>query len=110
MSHEIYTACIEACNGCASACNHCVSACLKENDVKMMAKCIALDMDCATACQFASAPMARGSEHAQAICALCTDICDACGEECGNHEAEHCQVCAKACNACAAACRGMSQQ
>jgi hypothetical protein len=109
MPHETYTACIEACNGCATACHHCAASCLKESDVQMMARCIALDMDCAAACQFAAAAMARGSEHAKAICALCADICEACGEECAGHKHEHCQACAKACRDCAAACRAMTR-
>jgi len=92
MPHETYAACIEACNGCATACNHCAASCLKETDVKMMARCIALDMDCAAACQLAAATMARGSEFAKAICALCADICQACGEECAKHKHDHCQA------------------
>ena len=108
MPHETYAACIEACNGCATACNHCAASCLKEADVKMMARCIALDMDCAAACQFAAAAMGRGSEFAKAICALCADICQACGEECARHKHEHCQACAKAWRDCTAACRAMA--
>ncbi len=49
MDHTLnpYTSCIEACLSCATACNQCFAACLKEVDVKMMARCIALDADCA---------------------------------------------------------------
>ena len=68
MSHETNSACIEACNECAIACNHCAMACLKEDNVKMMARCIALDMDCAAICQLAAATIARGSEHTKEIC------------------------------------------
>lgn len=75
----------------------------------MMARCIALDMDCAAICQLASAAMARGSEHVQAICALCADICDACADECGKHSMDHCQSCAEACRRCAQECRRMAQ-
>ncbi len=101
---EKYGLCIDACDKCALACNHCVAACLGEDDVKMMASCIAMDIDCAAVCQLASAAMARGSIHAGAICKLCAEICKACGEECDAHKAEHCQACAKACRACADAC------
>jgi hypothetical protein len=59
-----YTTCVEACNAGAVECNHCASACLQEPDVKMMARCIALDVDCAAICQLAAAAMARESEHA----------------------------------------------
>ncbi|RYF27328.1 MAG: four-helix bundle copper-binding protein, partial [Comamonadaceae bacterium] len=81
---------------------------LQEQDVKMMARCIALDMDCAAICQLAAAAMARGSEHVKAICSLCADICQSCGDECAKHDMEHCQQCAKACHQCAQECRTMA--
>lgn len=74
----------------------------------MMARCIAVDMDSAAICQLAVAAMARGSEHAKAICGLCADICQSCGDECAEHEMEHCQQCAKACHQCAQECGKMA--
>ena len=109
MSHEKYAQCIDACNECTMACNHCVTSCLAEDDVKMMAKCIALDIDCAAICQLAAAAMARDSIHADAICRLCAEICQACGDECAKHKSQHCQDCAKACHDCAKVCRTMGQ-
>ena len=50
-----------------------------------MARCIALDIDCAQVCALAAAAMARGSEHAKAICMLCANICEVCGAECAHH-------------------------
>lgn len=47
MAHQMNQTCIDACNACAVACDHCAAACLQEADVKSMARCIALDMDCA---------------------------------------------------------------
>lgn len=107
MTHHKFNACIEACNACAVACNHCAAACLQEADVKMMARCIATDMDCAQMCALAAAAMARNSDHAPAICALCADICQACGDECAKHDMDHCQQCAEACHRCADECRKM---
>lgn len=104
MPHEKYTECIEACNECAVACSHCAASCLKHNDVKLMARCIALNVDCAAICELAMAAMARGSEYATAICRLCADICQACGDECAMHKAHHCQECTEACHRCAEAC------
>lgn len=78
-------------------------------DVKMMVKCIELDMDCAQICALASAAMARGSAHAKAICALCADICQSCADECAKHDMGHCQECAKACHQCAQECRKMAE-
>ncbi|MGV3592941.1 MAG: four-helix bundle copper-binding protein [Gammaproteobacteria bacterium] len=74
----------------------------------MMQRCIRLDVDCAGICQFAAASMSRGSERMRQICRLCADICEACGEECAKHEADHCQECAEACRVCAAECRKMA--
>lgn len=108
MSHDKYQSCISACEACADACDHCASACLDEKDASAMARCIRLDMDCAQLCRLAAGYMARGSEHAKAICELCADICEACAEECVQHEHEHCQECADACRRCAQECRQMS--
>ena len=47
MTHESMKSCIEACEACAGACDHCAPACLGEKDVAAMARCIALDIDCA---------------------------------------------------------------
>jgi hypothetical protein len=73
-----------------------------------MVQCIALDMDCAAMCTMAAGAIARGSNDAAAICALCADLCDRCGQECGRHPAEHCQACAQACQRCAQDCRSVS--
>ncbi len=110
MAHEQFRECIEACQACADACDHCATACLQEPDVGEMARCVALDMDCAQVCRFAASAMARGSEFAGAVCQLCADICEACGEECERHPADHCQQCAEACRRCAEACRQMASK
>lgn len=107
--HEKYAACVEACNTCADACDHCASACLQEDDVKMMARCIALDIDCAAICRLAAGAMARGSECAPTICDACAEVCEACAEECEKHEHGHCQACAEACRQCAQECRAMAE-
>ena len=108
MVQQKFNACIEACNSCAVACNYCAGSCLHEQDVKTMARCIALDMDCAQICALAAAAMARGSEHVLALCVLCAEICKSCGDECGKHKMQHCQECAKACLRCAEECRKMA--
>ena len=107
MPNQKYAGCIEACNSCAGACNNCAASCLQEPDVKMMARCIAMDIDCAQLCAVAAAMMARGSEHAGAICTVCAYACQVCGDECAKHDMEHCRQCARACHACADACRSM---
>ena len=108
MAHQNYASCIEACNACADICDHCAAACLQEDDVKMMVRCIALDMDCAQICRLAASYMSRGSEMAQQICAFCAEVCERCGEECAKHSMDHCQECAAACRRCAQECRSMA--
>jgi hypothetical protein len=73
-----------------------------------MARCIALDVDCAETCLLAAAAMARGSEVAKELCRACAEICRRCGEECGKHKAQHCQDCAASCRRCADECQRMA--
>jgi len=105
--HTRYQACIDACNACAAACNACLAACLKEDDVKMMRRCIALDTDCAAICCLAAHAMARDSEMARHFCRVCSEVCLACANECSQHAHDHCQQCADACKHCAKACQAM---
>lgn len=59
MEFEKYKSCIEACNVCAVYCDSCATACLQEDDVKMMAECIRLDIQCAQICRLAASFMAQ---------------------------------------------------
>lgn len=108
MPHEQFQSCIDACNECAVACDHCAVSCLGEQDVKAMARCIGLDIDCAQICRIAVAYMSRGSEFARQMCRLCADVCQTCGDECAKHQMDHCRVCAQACRRCAEECRRMA--
>jgi hypothetical protein len=107
MLAQTYQSCIDACNACAAACNQCIAACLREPDAKAMARCIGLDMDCAAVCELTAAMMARTSHHAEAVCALCAEVCETCADECVKHNVAHCQACARACKHCAEACHEM---
>ena len=106
-NYHTYKACIEACLKCAAICDHCASSCTKEDDVKMMARCIQLDLECSAICYAAAKLMSLGSEYSNQICSICADICEACGTECANHNNEHCKECSEACFACAEECRRM---
>jgi len=91
-NYQTYKSCIEACLKCASICNYCASSCTQEDDIKMMAKCIQLDMECAALCYTAAQLMSLGSSKSKEICNICADICEACGNECGKHtHSKHCQ-------------------
>lgn len=106
MSHEKNKELISMLNECAAECNHCTSACLEEQDVKMLAKCIKLEIDCAEICRLATSFLARGSEHAEHILKECAEICEACAKECEKHShMEHCKKCAEVCRKCAETCQ-----
>ena len=63
-NYHKYQSCIEACLKCAAVCNHCASSCKQEADIKMMAKCIQLDMECAAIC-YASVQLMSGAAKRQ---------------------------------------------
>lgn len=106
MSHEKNKQLISTLNDCASECNHCTIACLDEQNVKMLTKCIKLNLDCAEICKLAVSFLARGSEHSEHILKECAELCEACAKECEMHnDLEHCKVCAEECRKCAEACQ-----
>lgn len=41
----------------------------------MMAKCIELDMQCASICYAAAQQMGMGSPYAKDICKICAEVC-----------------------------------
>jgi len=108
MLNRIEEECLRACNECAAACLQCVTACLQEADPKKMARCIALDLECADICRLAAGSMARGGEHMRDICALCAKACLGCAAECNKHSMDHCKRCAESCERCAEACLAMA--
>ena len=102
---ELNSKLLNALSACADACNMCSTACLEEQDVKMMAACIKLDMDCSQICALTAAFVTRGSEHAQRLLQECAEICRKCAEECEKHKYDHCKACAEACRKCEEACK-----
>ena len=106
MSHEQNKGLLTTLAECAAECNHCTTACLDEKDVKMLAECIKLDIDCAEICKITASFVSRGSKHAEHLLNECAEICNACAEECEKHShMEHCRKCARACRSCAEACQ-----
>ena len=107
VANQLYEDCISACRQCAIVCRTCADACLREDDVKAMAECIRLNMDCASVCDTAARLMVSDSEFAQTFCGICADICHRCEKDCGSHHMQHCQESAKMCKHCAMLCSEM---
>jgi hypothetical protein len=95
---------------CKAACNNCLTSCLDEKDVKMMAKCIKLDLDCAKICEITADFISRQSDHAQHLIKECIEICTKCAQECVKYDMEHCQRCAVACKKCAEVCKNFEKE
>ena len=106
-SFDQMKACIDACNNCAALCNNCSSMSLKEKDSGAMARCIQLNMECASICKATSQLMSLGSEQSKDISKICADICKKCGDECSKHNMDHCKKCAEACYTAAELCKKM---
>ena len=67
MAHQTHQACIEACNASRRRATTVFASCLREqDDVKMMARCIALDADCAAICRLAAGYMGAWQRPRQA--------------------------------------------
>ena len=47
LQNQKYRDCIEACNACAESCEFCATSCLRQQDVKMLQRCIQLNRECA---------------------------------------------------------------
>jgi hypothetical protein len=96
-------------DACAATCNFCATACLQEDDVKMLAKCIQLDLACTEVCKATSTLLAQGSVHGKHLIKECIEVCEACAAECEKHtHMQHCIECAHACRQCAEACRSLN--
>jgi hypothetical protein len=107
-TYSQFKSCIEKCFECAAVCNHCASSCIQEENVNMMARCIQLDMECATICIATGQLMSLGNDRAKDLCRICSDICLQCAKECSKHDHVHCQACADVCNECAQECLKMA--
>jgi hypothetical protein len=106
--HNEYQSCIDLCSKCAMTCDHCAASCMKEPHVTELIPCIRLDLECVAICRAAIRIMILESNHANAVCQLCADICIACAEECEKHDHDHCRECAAVCRECAAECMNMT--
>lgn len=102
--HQAY---LDACTECQRMCEACAyDCCVTRGD---LAECSRLCLDCAAVCALSVTLLARGSRWADEICRICTQVAEACAEECAKHtDMELCQQCVAACRACVEQCRVMS--
>lgn len=101
--------------GCALTCNVCADACLSEQNVQDLARCIALNLDCADICTTTAAVISRQTgfttDLIRAQLQACKAVCKECGDECRKHAQmhEHCKICSDACHKCMQTCDQLIQ-
>jgi hypothetical protein len=109
MTEPTFDGCVAACHACADACERCVAGSLRADEVRPLARCIALAIDAAQACRVAASFITRASDIAADVCLLAAEACERCAEQCARHPAEHCRACAAACRCCAQECRAAAR-
>jgi hypothetical protein len=77
LQNQKYQGCTDACNNCAASCELCATECLREENVKMLTKCVQLCHDTANISWTASQFMSADSDYSKNVCLLCAEICDA---------------------------------
>ena len=98
--------CIDNCLEAAQVCEWCADACVDEGEG--MARCIRLCRDVADITTLHARWMARNSGYHEELAAICADRCEACAEECSQHDHDHCQACAEILPECAESRREMA--
>lgn len=113
VPHEVVSLVLELMT-CETACTICADACLSEPDVQMLARCIAVNQNCADLCAATSRLAARMGHHDKAMMQhqiqACREACRICAQECEQHEHEHCRMCAESCRRCEQACDRVLQR
>lgn len=96
--------CADACASCIPIAAACAIDCI-EGDRDTCAKhCL----ECVEICKTMVVLAARDSMNLAAAADACSTICEACAEECENHDNAHCNACAEACRKCAEECRQLA--
>ncbi len=106
MVKASYQAAADATARCRQSCETCHYNCCLPNG---SAECGRLCLDCAEICRVTETLLARGSQWAPKMAALCAEVCDACAAQCEQSSSEYCAACAQACRECARLCREIAE-
>ncbi|MFC5972661.1 four-helix bundle copper-binding protein [Halomarina salina] len=98
--------CIDNCNEAAQVCEWCADECAGHGEE--MAECVRLCRDVADIASLHARFMARDSDYSGDLGELCAEACEACADECEQHDHDHCQACVDVLRECAETCRSMA--
>ena len=97
--------CIENCNEAAGTSEWCANECLGDEE---MERCVRLCRDVADIASLHARFVARDSDYSGHLARACAEACEACAEECRQHDHDHCRINAEALDDCAETCRQMA--
>ena len=97
--------CVKTCTDCHQTCIETAIYCMQSDNRLYEAKDIRLLFDCAEVCQTSANFLLRGSDMHTYTCAVCSEICDVCAQECSRfNDDTRMQACADICRKCANSC------
>jgi len=108
VDYKVFKKCIDACLACFVECNQCAHQCLHASEAPLQTRCIQLNHECAIICLAAANMLSIGNRWIGALYEECAEICEACAEECEQHNhLVYCKKCAEVCTKCAKECRAI---
>ena len=100
--------CIDLCQRTHQSCVKTAIHCLQSNG-RYETKDIRLLFDCAEICQTSANFLLRGSDMHTYTCAVCSEICDVCAQECARYSDDPMmEKCADICRRCFSSCHHMA--
>ncbi len=103
--------CIQDCIQCAQVCEQVIQHCLGKGGMHSEKYHVRILQDCADICLISAKFLIRGSELHNSVCAVCSEVCEACAVDCESMRADEVMaLCAQVSRRCADSCRKMSTQ
>lgn len=102
--------CATLCAECERICLETVTHCLEKGGRHAQMDHIRTMLDCADICGVSARYLSRNSPHHVQTCAVCSELCIACAEQCERMgDDEVMRECAEVCRRCADSCQRMSR-
>ncbi len=102
--------CIEDCIDCYKICLETIMYCLTKGGNHSDPDHIQMMFECANICNASATSMLMGSDHHQKLCAVCSDICNSCAEDCEEFGDDQMMECGAMCSRCSESCKEMAGQ
>ena len=102
--------CIKNCLECHNVCLQTAAHCLELGGDHARPEHVRLLLDCADICLASANFMSRGSQYHPSTCGICSEICEACAQDCEKMPDDpQMKNCAEVCSRCAGTCQQMAR-